>query len=196
MISATKQAPDVPFKQDPEADETYTGTDVNDRRELVLSLSLSCTLRVLGLAMLIVLGGIAGLTKGFIVAWICIAFGIAATVVTVAAQALPRTKLRLTSHGFAYGTLARRYFFRWSDVAWFGVCRFATSDWVVFTFADHYSDDQKLRAVNQRFGGFDRFLPDLYGHGPAELVELLETWRQEFGVENGEAQEVTSTLPA
>jgi hypothetical protein len=98
-------------------------------------------------------------------------------------MAAPRLRLRLSPAGFAYGTVRRRYAFRWSEVASFGVAEFAAHRWVVFSFAAGYSGDERVRAVNQRFGGFDRFLPDIYGMRAAALAELLEGWRLRYGAQ-------------
>ncbi|OWK45724.1 hypothetical protein [Fimbriiglobus ruber] len=89
----------------------------------------------------------------------------------------PRMWLRLSPTGFEYGTVLRRYSFRWDDVAWFGVSEFASHRWVVFVFAREYPGDERVRRINQRFGGFDRILPDTYGYRPVALAELLESWR-------------------
>ena len=105
--------------------------------------------------------GLAGLLAGF-GSWVLLA---------------PRMRLRLSAGGFEYGTVARRYSFRWADVAGFGVSEFAAHRWVVFIFAPDYPGDEQVRRVNQEFGGFDRILPDTYGYRPVALAALLESWR-------------------
>lgn len=90
----------------------------------------------------------------------------------------PRMWLHLSPTGFAYGTLLRRHAYHWSDVAAFGVSRFASLDHVVFVFAPDYAGEERVRRINQDFGAFDRFLPDTYGQRPEALAELLDSWRQ------------------
>jgi hypothetical protein len=134
-----------------------------------------------------------GLRTGWQFAWLylggaALLFGFTAWVLPA-----PRMRLRLSPEGLAYGTLRRRYFFRWSDVAKFGVADFAGHRWVVFLLAPHYQGDkreralnrslhdERVRAINRGFGGFDRFLPDTYGMRAVALAELLESWRVRYG---------------
>jgi hypothetical protein len=107
--------------------------------------------------------------------WLALAGLLAAFAVWVLLA--PRMRLGLSPTGIEYGTLRRRYSYRWSAIARFGVSEFGSHHWVVFVFAAQYNGEERLRRINQAFGGFDRFLPDTYGLGPAALVELLETWR-------------------
>jgi hypothetical protein len=58
-----------------------------------------------------------------------------------------------------------------------GLSPFGGHQWVVFTCVPWYSGDERIRAINQEFGRFDRFLPDTYGMRAATLAQLLESWR-------------------
>ena len=89
----------------------------------------------------------------------------------------PRMRLHLSAAGFEYGTIVRRYSFRWADVAGFGVSDFASFRWVVFAFVPGYCGDERVRRINRAFGGFDRYLPDTYGYRAETLAGLLESWR-------------------
>jgi hypothetical protein len=115
-------------------------------------------------------GGIIGIVYGIV--------GISLTLVSIFSK---RMVLRLTPEGFAYGTLWKKHFYRWNDIAVFGtgsVCVRLTC----FTLRGDYAGEEKLRIINQRSIGFDRFLPDTYGKTPTELAKLLEDWRYRYSI--------------
>jgi hypothetical protein len=150
---------------------------VADSAELVLRPGLIRWAWAIGLATFLALVGGFGLRTDWPLAWpflggAALLFGFTAWVMLA-----PRMRLRLSSEGFAYGTVRRRYFFRWSDVAGFEVSPFAGHQWVVFTFVPGYCGDERVRAINQEFARFDRFLPDTYGMRAVALAQLLESWR-------------------
>ena len=91
--------------------------------------------------------------------------------------------LRLTPEGFSFGTLRKQYFYKWSDIAAFGVGTIVGKK-TCFTLRADYPGETKVRAINQEFMGFDRFLPDTYGMKPTEVAVLLEEWRQRYAESN------------
>jgi hypothetical protein len=93
----------------------------------------------------------------------------------------PRSRLRLSAHGFTFGSMRRVSTYRWADVEAFFPCRFARRTWVCFTFSPLYSGERRVRSINQRFGGFDRYLPLDYTMRPEALAQLLEKWRVKYG---------------
>src|SRR5260370_39083888 len=106
-------------------------------------------------------------------------FGLAGIVAAIAALFSKRMALRLTSEGFSYGTLRKKYFYKWSDIGVFGVGSIGEKK-ACFTLRADYVGEEKLRAVNRGSIGFDRFLPDTYGKKPMELAKLLEEWRHSY----------------
>jgi hypothetical protein len=145
--------------------------------EVVLRPGFSRTRWVVGFAVFPAVLGLVMAHRGSGWAWLWLA--LAAGLIVFASWVLtaPRMRLRLSPSGFAYGTARRRYFFQWSDVAYFTVREFATYRHVFFVFAPGYRGDERLRAINQDFGGFDRFLPDTYGMRAEALADVLEAWR-------------------
>jgi hypothetical protein len=144
---------------------------------LVLRFGLSHWWKILAFGALLVLCGGSDLLEGRPSGWLWLA-GVAALFgVYVWAVTAPRTRLHLSAAGFAYGTMRRRYFFRWADVTQFWTTDFAARRWVVFAFVPGYSGDERVRRINQKFRGFDRFLPDTYGLRAAALADLMEEWR-------------------
>ena len=101
------------------------------------------------------------------------------SVVCLTALTSKRMILRLTPEGFAFGTLRKKYFYSWSDVAVFGVASIGEKR-ACFTLRPDFAGDEKVRAINQAAIGFDRFLPDTYGKEPMELAKLLEEWRYRY----------------
>lgn len=106
-------------------------------------------------------------------------FGSIGIMVSLSAVLSSRMVLRLTPEGFAFGTLRRKYFYGWSDIAEFGVGRAGTKR-TCFTLRGDYAGEERLRIINQGSIGFDRFLPDTYGKKPMELARLLEDWRYRY----------------
>jgi hypothetical protein len=153
-----------------------------EKADLVLRPGLNRWGWVFGMAAFLGGFGGLGLRAGWPWAWLYL--GMAVLLVGFAAWVLfaPRMRLRLSPAGFAYGTVRRRYFFRWVDVARFEESEFAGGCWVVFTLVLEYEGDERVRYINQEFGRFDRFLPDTYGMQAAQLAELLESWRLRYGV--------------
>jgi hypothetical protein len=150
---------------------------VKELSELVLRPGLSRAGWLLGGATVLAAFGVGMLYRGG--GWPWLYLGIATPLAALGAFVLvaPRMRLHLSPTGFEYGTVARRYSFRWSDVAGFGVSAFASFEHVVFVFAPGYVGDERVRRINQGFGGFDRYLPDTYRHRAEALAELLESWR-------------------
>src|SRR5579871_844719 len=87
-----------------------------------------------------------------------------------------RLDLVLCPDGFRFGTVRKQYYYRWSDIRHFGVA-WHTRYRVCFTFQSHYPGESSVRKVNQRWMGFDRFLPENYGMDPKHLAQIMETWR-------------------
>jgi hypothetical protein len=101
--------------------------------------------------------------------------GVLGGVTSLAALFSKRMMLRLSPAGFQFGTLRKKYSYRWSDVVQFGVVHMVGKR-VCFTFHPSFRGEEKVRKIN-RPAGFDRFLPDDYGMQPLKLAELLEQWR-------------------
>jgi len=114
--------------------------------------------------------------------WVFVPLMAIGTFFSASVPFLSRMRLRLSPSGFTFGTLRRKYEYRWSDVAaFFALSMGSNLRTVGFNFSRSYSGEQKVRRINQEFGGFDRFLPDTYGMRPLELVTLLESWRLKYG---------------
>jgi hypothetical protein len=155
---------------------------VAEKADLVLRPGLNRWGWVLGMAAFLVVFSGLGLRAGWPWAWLYLGMAVVLIGFTAWVMLAPRMRLRLSPSGFAYGTARRRYFFRWEDVAEFGVARFAGYWWVAFNLVPGYRGDERVRAINQEFGRFDRFLPDTYGMRAVELALLLESWRLCYGV--------------
>ena len=92
-----------------------------------------------------------------------------------------RMRLHLSPAGVTFGTLRRRYVYRWPDIAsFFGLHMGSWQHTVGFNFSDSFPGERRVRRINQEFGRFDRFLPDTYGMQPLELAALVETWRLRY----------------
>jgi hypothetical protein len=156
---------------------------MDEPSELVLRPGLSRSGWVLGAAAVLAAFGTGMLLRG--TGWPWLYLGLAAPLAGFGCWVLlpPRMQLRLSPAGFEYGTMARRYSFRWSDVAGFAVSEFASFQHVVFVFVPGYRGAERVRRINQGFGGFDRYLPDTYGYQAAVLAELLESWRRRYTIQ-------------
>jgi hypothetical protein len=108
---------------------------------------------------------------GGLVVWGVSGFG-----VSLAAVFSKRMTLRLTPQGFAYGSLRKKYFFKWGDVSGFGIGKVNEMK-TCFNMRSDYQGEEKVRGINRRWIGYDRFLPDTYGKDPMELAKLMEEWR-------------------
>ena len=120
----------------------------------------------------------SSLLGGFLIAGGGIASGI-----SLAVLFSKRMTLRLSPDGLSFGTLRKQYFYKWADIAVFGVGSIGEKK-ACFTLRADYQGETKVRAINQEFMGFDRFLPDTYGKKPTELAKLLEEWRQRYAESN------------
>jgi hypothetical protein len=92
-----------------------------------------------------------------------------------AAIALRRSALRLDENGFQVTALHRRQY-RWSEVSDFDVfyCR-GTASVVFKTTKPRWSSLGNLNALLT--GGRNDGLPDTYGFGASELMQLMRTWQ-------------------
>ena len=126
-------------------------------------------------------GGVLGISDGRWFGWFVLACGVFGFVVLIWATFSPKSRLRLSPRGFEFGSMKRVSSYLWSDISEFFPARFAGGSWVCFTFSEKYSGETKVRHVNQRFGKFDRFLPNNYGLSAEDLAGLLERWRSRFG---------------
>jgi tetratricopeptide (TPR) repeat protein len=86
----------------------------------------------------------------------------------------PRMALTLTADGFAYGNLRRRWAYRWSDVAGFGVYQRGEFRQACFRLKPVGGEGQ---AAPDGAPGLDRYFHQTYGRSGDELVGLLESWR-------------------
>jgi hypothetical protein len=120
-------------------------------------------------------GAVISLFMGFL----AMAFGICGILVSLTALFSERMVLRLTSEGFGFGTLRRKHFYKWSDIAVFGVGS-VTQRRTCFTLREGYAGEERIRSINRGSIGFERFLPDTYGKKPMELAKLLEDWRHRY----------------
>ncbi len=125
------------------------------------------------------MGGIQAKNGGWLVGGILIAWGGFGAVVCAVVLFSKKMVLRLTPEGFSFGTLRKKNFYRWSDIAAFGVGSAGTKR-TCFTLREDYIGEEWLRIINQNAIGFDRFLPDTYGKKPMELARLLEDWRYRY----------------
>lgn len=114
------------------------------------------------------------------VGWLGVGIAVVACAMYIWVVFSPNSRLYLSADGFRFGTLRRISAYRWSDVARFFPLRIGPHDRVCFTFSTRFEGEEKLRRINQKFGGFDRFLPDDYGMKAGELADLLESWRTKF----------------
>ena len=105
-------------------------------------------------------------------------FGIIGILTSLTCLFSKRMTLQLTPQGFSYGTLRKKYFYKWSDIAVFGVGSIGVKK-ACFTLRTGFAGEEKIRAINQCSIGFDHFLPDTYGKKPMELAKILEDWRQQ-----------------
>ncbi|HYG33362.1 MAG TPA: hypothetical protein VEC99_01180 [Clostridia bacterium] len=114
--------------------------------------------------------------------WVFFPLMACGTVFSASVPFLNRMHLRLSPSDFTFGTLKRRYKYRWSDIASFLSLSIGSQLRTVgFDFSPSFSGEQEVRRFNQEFSGFDRFLPDTYGMQPLELAKLLESWRVKCG---------------
>ncbi|HTH46571.1 MAG TPA: hypothetical protein VMB21_03585 [Candidatus Limnocylindria bacterium] len=123
-----------------------------------------------------VMGGIMASNGEWLMGGVGIAFGVIGIVVSPAALFSKRMMLRLTPQGFGYGTLRKKYFYKWGDVAGFGVGNVVEKQ-ACFTLREDFMGEEKVRTINRRWIGFERFLPDTYGMKAMELAKLMEEWR-------------------
>lgn len=95
--------------------------------------------------------------------------------VVVSAMALRTSSLRLDGDGFVVNGLFRKQY-RWSEVSDFGVFYGRATAWGAFKSARRPSNI--LAQVNARLaGGRNDGLPDTYGYGATELVQIMKTWQ-------------------
>jgi hypothetical protein len=125
--------------------------------------------------------GLLMIRDGRAIGWLNIAVAVPLIPFICWVMTTRRMHLRLNASGFAFGTLRKQYMYSWSEIESFGVAEFASNRWVCFVFAPGYRTEAKVRAINQDFGGFDRFLPETYGMRAEELAKLLESWRLQYG---------------
>jgi hypothetical protein len=127
------------------------------------------------------MGGIRARNGGWLVGGMLVAWGSLGCVICTVVLFSKKMVLRLTSEGFAFGTLRKKYFYKWSDIAEFGVGRAGTKR-TCFNLRWHRFEEERVRRINRGSIGFDRFLPDTYGKKPMELARLLEDWRYRYSI--------------
>lgn len=134
----------------------------------------------------LVWAGIAIMPSHALLAWACIAFfglGVAVALVNLLPGA---SALVLDAEGFEVVSLFRRSRIAWSQVARFGEVRVGLERMVGFDFVDGARGDGRLHRINRRVSGFHGALPDRYRRDVADLVRLLEQYRQDAqGASNG-----------
>ncbi len=149
-------------------------------RELILKPSPQ---KWFGLALFVALCipvGLCTILRGTVLGWLFLILGTFLTLFCLCAPFVPRMRLHLTETGFSFGSLRRRSTYRWSDIAHFFPLEFGGQRHVGFNFSPTFTGgqrDERVRRINQGFGGFDRFLPDNYGLERKALAQLLESWR-------------------
>jgi hypothetical protein len=83
--------------------------------------------------------------------------------------------------GFTFAGLFRRHFVSWSDVEKFVPAQVHMKRMVGWNFTAEYRKAKHLRIVNTVLAGAEAALPDTYGKSAAELIELLENCRVQYG---------------
>lgn len=94
-----------------------------------------------------------------------------------------RSCLCLSTDGFTVNTLLKSSFHRWSDVRGFRVVNMytgpiRTNSWVMYDFASPAAVSATTRNLASLMGVGEAALPDTYGMKAAELVALMNEWRE------------------
>jgi len=121
--------------------------------------------------------GVALILDRHFAGWPALCLGVALAAFAVWWHFSLRMRLKLNRDGFFFGTVTKQYYYRWSDIAWFGVADIGGGPMTIFTFIPGYQGEERVRAINQQDCGYDRFFPDTYGMTAEKLAELLESWR-------------------
>ncbi len=113
-----------------------------------------------------------GTWKGWFAA---IFFGICMVVFVI--NLLPgKSYLKLTSEGFESASMSRKFFFKWTDIAEFGVTSVGFNKMVAFNFAAPYVKAKMGRSISRGIAGWEGSLHDTFGMKPEKLMNLMNVY--------------------
>jgi len=122
--------------------------------------------------------GVLMIRDGRAVGWgVAAPFGLGVVIALFALVMPERNSLRLTPEGFTIGSLFRRTFIDWADVAEFGVTSTGLHRMVGFNYAPGYRGHAAGRSLAKGLAGFEGALPSTYGMKPLKLAALMSAYR-------------------
>jgi hypothetical protein len=156
--------------------------------ELILKPNKLKTFGLLLISILFVLVGFSVLEEQPLFGWTCIAFfGLGATVFLI--QMVPNsTYLKLNEEGFEVRNLFRSDFTKWKDVKFFRIGSvpmpvylgyWRQKKMVMLEYQKTHKKHKIGKAASKMISGNHGALPDSYGMSVAELVELLNEWKNQ-----------------
>jgi hypothetical protein len=88
--------------------------------------------------------------------------------------------LRLSREGFTYCSLYKSRHYSWNEVERFGLIVVGMNRTVGFSFSSSYKGLERARKAVAAVAGYEGALPDTYGKKAAELVALLNEWKNKY----------------
>jgi hypothetical protein len=108
--------------------------------------------------------------------WLCLVFFGAATVVFILNSLPGFSYLKLTEEGFEMSSLNKKHFYKWSEVAFFGVTYVSLNKMVVFNFSENFNRAKNLRKVSTALAGWEGGLHDTFGMKAEKLAKLMNEY--------------------
>lgn len=136
-------------------------------------------LRLMLVCLAFVAVGISVLSASAVGGWLCIVFFGLGVIVCLVALLPGSGYLKLTSSGFEYASMYRRFYRNWSDVETFYVWTVPTAfrvQMVKFQARSHALDRENAAQSRPTDPGTDIALPDTYGMAAQSLANLLNGW--------------------
>ncbi len=127
----------------------------------------------------VVLGTMAGVSKGDVAVIVGVVFFAVCALVFVV-QLHPRAcYLTLKSDGFICCSLFRKFEVKWDDVQGFYDRSFSHDNMVVFDYIPEFSSHATGRRWSKHLAGCEGALPDTYGFKASELAGILNQLRDQ-----------------
>lgn len=108
-------------------------------------------------------------------------FGICLVVFII--QLIPgSTALTLTQEGFEMTSLFLKRTTQWTDIESFKIGDLGGHKTVMFDYNENHRKYEKGKRISKGFSGSHGALPTTYGLQAAELLEILNQWKNKYGV--------------
>lgn len=91
------------------------------------------------------------------------------------------TELKLTNEGFEMTSLFRRSLTSWQDVKTFKIGYLGPNKTIMFDYVEGHNKHQTGKLIAKELSGSHGALPSTYGLKAADLLEIMNEWKNKYG---------------